>query len=223
MKNFILISSALFVGIILFVVLLLKKTHNNNKIKNIIPSITTEEFDKRLEKAINFLQSKYDIKYIFRDPYLMCVEQVKDCESHWRVLMLAQNIVYGKYEEQLIQKLPNIFLRAKEIEESEYKKAKNKQLKDYPLEIYCNFSLGHPDNISFVKEIINSYSENLQGWIDINRYRTDWQWRKIWDESFCIGALASAYNTKTLLDSVLDNHYNILYQMLSRNVKNIGK
>ncbi|MFN7181234.1 MAG: hypothetical protein ACK4NF_00965 [Planctomycetota bacterium] len=223
MRNFILIAIALFVSIILFFVLLIRKKQDEKKIKNIIQSISSEAFNQKIEQAISFLRSKYDKTYIFRDPYLMCIEQAKGCESNWRVLMLAQNIIYEKYEDILIEELPEIFRRAKEIEELEYKRAKRRALKNYPVEIYCNFSRGHPDNMNFVKEIINGYSERLKGWRDINYYTPLWQWRKIWDESFCTAALANVEEAKHIVENVLDNHYNVYLQKSAQKVENIWK
>ncbi len=223
MRNFIIIAIVLFISILLFVLLLRKNVDKQNDSKNVISNISNEEVDQKIKKAIAFLKGKVDTTYLFRDPYLMCIDQVKECESNWRVLLLAQNISYDKYEDEIVQEIPDFFILAKRLEESEYKKVKTKPFNNYPLEIYCNFSRGHPENVNLITQIMKNYDSEISGWIHIERYRKEWQWRKIWDESFCTAALADYQDAYTVISKVLENHHNVWLQAQKKKVANLHK
>jgi hypothetical protein len=222
MKNFLLITFLLFVAIILFILLLTKTTKKSEAPKPKFTTLADKNVKKSINKSIEFLKSKYDKTYLFRDPYLMCVEQAKGCESHWRVIFHAQRLVYDSYEDDVVQPLVEIFQRAKQIEEAEYRQFRNKPMKgNYP-EIYCNFAYGHTENNFMINQIISEYSEELKGWVNMKKYSPLWQWRKIWDESWCVLALAKAQTAENIISEVLQNHYNI-YQNSLKNAKNPWK
>lgn len=223
MRNFIIITIILFISILLFFVLLTKKVDKQGTGENNISNLDNKSMDQKIKRAIDFLRKKVDSTYLFRDPYLMCVDQVKDCESYWRVLLLAQNVIYDKYEDEFIQEIPDFFRNAKTLEEGEYKKVKNKPFKNYPVEIYCNFLRGHPENVNLINEVTKSYINKFSGWIDINYYAEGWQWRKIWDESFCTAALVDYQDAYTVISKVLENHYNVLLQAEKDRVTNLHK
>lgn len=228
-KKFIGLAGVLFVAIILFVLLLVKKegaSSEKNFVEETFPQrtfiIDRKKMESKIEKAINFLKSRIDKTYLFRDPYLMCLEANEECNSHMNVLKLALYLLSERFENELITRLSDLFVNAKFIEESEYKKVKRKKFRDYRIDVYCNFVWRYSNNPHLVKELINNYKEEYKGWEDVKKYsKKGLQWKKIRNEGYCTRALARVGNYSWLIEKIVEEHYKIYKDAVDRNFPNV--
>lgn len=231
MKKIIGLAAILFLGILAFVLLLIKDENSSKngikskgkKIKETATVIDINKVRLKVEKAINFLKSKIDKTYLFRDPYLMCLEARGECNSSMEVLRFASYLLSEEFEEELIRKLSDLFVNAKLIVEAEYKKMGRKKFRDYNIDVYCDFVWRYPSNPHLVNELISNYREEYNGWEDVKKYsKKGWQWKKIKNELHCTVALARLQNYSSLVEKIVEEHYQIYKEAVDRNFPNVS-
>lgn len=178
-----------------------------------------------IDKAARYVGMHHHKKQILRDPYILCLQQAPGCDPFYRRHDIAMMMVYTIEEPEVVNHpyLKKIKKHSEKVCKKIYEKWSKSPVGDIAPESYASFLFYHLDNKKMLEELKKAYKKEYIGWIHPNQYSGNWFWRKVYDESWPVMALARHNVEFNFFKPTLDNHLKFAKQILqgkSMGVKN---
>lgn len=179
-----------------------------------------EDLKKRIVTAIDnaarFVAGHYHKKQIIRDPYILCLKQAPGCDPFYRRHDIAMMMVYTIEEPEVRNhpRLRKIKKHSEKVCKEIYEKWSKSPVGNIAPESYASFVFYHLENKKMLEELKKAYKKEYLGWIHPEQYSGNWFWRKVYDESWPVMALARHNVEFNFFKPTLDNHIKYAKQIL---------
>ncbi|MFN7181762.1 MAG: hypothetical protein ACK4NF_03670, partial [Planctomycetota bacterium] len=170
-----------------------------------------------VDKAALYVSKHFHKKQILRDPYILCLKQAPGCELFYRKHDIAMMMVYTIEEPEVVNHpyLRRIRKHSEKFCNKIYKKWSVSPVGNIAPESYASFAYYHLENKKMAEELQKAYKPEYKGWIHPRQYSGAWFWRKVYDESWPVMALARHNIDFDFLKPTIDNHIKFAKQILS--------
>jgi hypothetical protein len=190
-----------------------------------------EDLYKRVQNAIDraaeFVKKSYHRKQIINDPYILCIKQAPGCDKFYRKLDIAMMMVYTIEEPEVVNHpaLKKIKRYSEKVCKRVYRQWSKSPVGNIAPESYAAFLFYHLENKYMVEELKKAWKKEYLGWIHPQQYSGGWFWRKVYDESWPVMALARHNVEFSFFKPTLDNHIKFARKIIkgeSMGAKNDG-
>ncbi len=172
--------------------------------------------ENSIDKAARYVSKHHHKKQILRDPYILCLKQAHGCDPFYRRHDIAMMMVYTIEEPEVVNHpyLRKIKKHSEKVCKEIYEKWSRSPVGDIAPESYASFLFYHLENKKMLEELKKAYRKEYLGWIHPRRYSGNWFWRKVYDESWPVMALARHNVEFSFFKPTLDNHIKFAKQIL---------